>query len=302
MKEFNSGVWPTMITPYTDANKIDWKSLDELVEWYIAAGVSGLFAVCLSSEIFHLSEEERVKLSSHILKRVDGRIKVISGIIPSNNYADKIKHLYETGLEAVIFLANQIFPENQDYDKSLAELNNILSKTNDIPLGIYESPLPYHKILTPQELENLASTGRFHFMKDTSCDIDAIKKKLVAIANTNCNFFNANTPTLLESLKLGAAGYSGIATNFYPELYVWLCENYKTQPALAEELSDFLRIADSLISNKYPLSGKVFQKINGIDFKTICRSSDQILTNAEISSLESLKRVLKTWHKKLSIY
>ena len=106
-------------TPFTDANQIDLRSLDELVEWYIDAGVSGLFAVCLSSEIFHLSEEERVKLSSHILKRVDGRIKVISGIIPSNNYADKIKHLYEIGLEAVIFLANQIFPENQDYDKSL---------------------------------------------------------------------------------------------------------------------------------------------------------------------------------------
>ena len=140
-------------------------------------------------------------------------------------------------------------------------------------------------------------------MKDTSCDIDAIKKKLVAIANTNCNFFNANTPTLLESLKLGAAGYSGIGANFYPELYVWLCKNYKSQPALAEELSDFLRIGRFPYKVTSTLCQvKFFKKINGIDFKTICRSSDQKLTNAEISSLESLKRVIKTWHIKLSIY
>ena len=85
MNNLNTGVWPTMLTPYTSDNQIDWKSLDELIEWYIASGVSGLFAVCLSSEIFHLTEIERIKLASHIVKRVNQRVQIVSGVLLSDN-------------------------------------------------------------------------------------------------------------------------------------------------------------------------------------------------------------------------
>jgi 4-hydroxy-tetrahydrodipicolinate synthase len=301
MDKLNSGVWPTMITPYTEDKQIDWRTLDQLIEWYIASGVSGLFAVCLSSEILHLTEDERIKLATHTVNRVNGRIQVVSGCLLADNNTDRIKQVYETRVDAVIFLANQIFQKNQDKSKSQRIFDDIISAVDDIPLGIYESPLPYHKILSSDELKIINSSNRLYFMKDTSCDIDKIEKKLEITTNTNCRFFNANTPTLLESLKLGADGYSGIGANFYPELYVWMYNNYLTEPILAEELSDFLRIADFLIGNKYPVSAKIFQKINGIDFSSICRSADHILTNAEISSLESLHRVVKNWHSKLKI-
>ncbi len=31
------------------------------------------------------------------------------------------------------------------------------------------------------------------------------------------------------------AGYSGVMANFHPDLYVWLCKNYKKQPEKAQE-------------------------------------------------------------------
>ncbi|HJO96179.1 MAG TPA: dihydrodipicolinate synthase family protein [Victivallales bacterium] len=302
MNNLNTGVWPTMLTPYTSDNQIDWKSLDELIEWYIASGVSGLFAVCLSSEIFHLTEIERIKLASHIVKRVNQRVQIVSGVLLSDNPENAIKQVYDTGVAAVVCLASQLYPKNSDNNEYLEIIKKIFSISNDIPLGIYESPLPYHKILSADELKNLVSSHRLYFMKDTSCDIEIIKQKLEITTESKCNFYNAHTPTILESLKLGAAGYCGIAANFYPELYAWLCKHYKTQPELSESLSEFLKICDSIIHNKYPVSAKKYQQINGINLKPLCRSSKFKLNNAESASLSSLKNTIKEWHEKLKIW
>jgi 4-hydroxy-tetrahydrodipicolinate synthase len=46
-----------MITPFTDDNRIDFKAVRALTEWYITKGCDGIFAVCQSSEMFFLSRE-----------------------------------------------------------------------------------------------------------------------------------------------------------------------------------------------------------------------------------------------------
>ena len=37
------GVWPTMITAFTDEDSLDEAAMEALVEWYIERGVTGLF-------------------------------------------------------------------------------------------------------------------------------------------------------------------------------------------------------------------------------------------------------------------
>ncbi len=59
--EFPKGVWPTMVTPFGLDGRLDEAALRALVDWYIARGVDGLFAVCQSSEMFELDLAERVR-------------------------------------------------------------------------------------------------------------------------------------------------------------------------------------------------------------------------------------------------
>ena len=68
-KTMPNGVWPTMVTPFTDTDEVDYGALEELVEWYIGAGVDGLFAVCQSSEMFFLSLGERVAIAEFVVKK-----------------------------------------------------------------------------------------------------------------------------------------------------------------------------------------------------------------------------------------
>ena len=51
---FPGGVWPVMLTPFRNTGEIDLDALEQLVEWYINQGSSGLFAVCQSSEMMFL--------------------------------------------------------------------------------------------------------------------------------------------------------------------------------------------------------------------------------------------------------
>ena len=44
IKDIPNGVYPTMITPYTVDNKIDYNAVEKLINWYDEKGVAGIFA------------------------------------------------------------------------------------------------------------------------------------------------------------------------------------------------------------------------------------------------------------------
>jgi len=128
-------------------------------------------------------------------------------------------------------------------------------------------------MLAPELLGWAAQTGRFRFLKDTCCDVSLIQAKLDAIRNTGMGWYNAHCPSLLASLRAGGHGYSGIAANFYPELFVRLCAEFATDPAKAERLQSFLTLADLTIRNRYPAAAKRYLALQGLPIGETCRVS-----------------------------
>src|SRR5690349_24992629 len=75
---FPAGVWPPMLTPFGADGAIDWAGVDRLTEWYIDAGVAGLFAVAQSSEMFALDDAERLALALRVVQRANGRVPALA--------------------------------------------------------------------------------------------------------------------------------------------------------------------------------------------------------------------------------
>ncbi len=69
---------PVMITPFNLKAKVDLDALSSLIDFYIAAGVKGFFANCLSSEMFSISEDERLEITKHIVDYVKGKVPVVA--------------------------------------------------------------------------------------------------------------------------------------------------------------------------------------------------------------------------------
>jgi Dihydrodipicolinate synthase/N-acetylneuraminate lyase len=299
---FPEGVWPVMLTPFKIDGQVDYKALEELVEWYIKGKVSGLFAVCQSSEMFYLSLEERIKITETIVKVAAGRVPVIASGHISDSFEGQVEELNamsKTGAEAIILITNRLAKEDEDDTVWLNNCKKLVEKIDsDIPLGFYECPYPYKRLLSEENLKWCASVERFFFIKDTCCDIEMIKKRLEIIKGSNLKLYNANTTTLLESLKSGAAGYSGVMANFHPNLYVELCENFKNKEA--EAISDALTIASLIERQWYPVNAKYhLSDIEGLSMTTACRVKDaKYLTDTFEQEVHDLDRMLRLGFKK----
>lgn len=271
------GVWPTMLTPFTGAGEVDYPALERLIEWYIRQGVDGLFAVCQSSEMFFLSLAERIKIAGFVVEKAAGRVPVIaSGDISDaiNDQIKEIRAISACGIDAFVLISNRLAAAEEPDEVWRHNAELILREVPGVPFGIYECPYPYKRLLSPELLKWCASTGRFIFLKDTCCNIGQINAKLEAVRGTPLKIFNANSSTLLESLKLGAAGFSGVMANFHPDLYVWLVNNWQKHPEAAEEVQDVLGSASVIELQRYPVNAKYHLNLCGVEMPIYTRTQN----------------------------
>ncbi len=290
------GVWPTMVTPMTPGGEIELAGLESLTEWFIAREVAGLFAVCQSSEMFLLSLSERVALAECVVRRAGGRV----GVIASGNTAwdpeqqiEELQAMAATGIDALVLVTNRFAAPEEPDAVWQNRMEHVLAKLPPhLPLGLYECPHPYPKLLSLELLRWVSSLGRFSFLKDTSCDPQVQRERRTAVEGSALGLYNANSATLLSSLLDGYAGFSGVMANFHPELYVWLCRHYRTQPGEAAMLQDFLGAASVYERQLYPLNAKVQLARRGVFRHSGARvTAEQTLGPSQLIELEQLARL-----------
>ena len=201
-----NGVYPTMITPFTKDNKIDYAAVEALINWYAEKKVDGIFAICQSSEIFFLSFEERLELLHFVMRHTPKNISVVaSGHVADDldTQIEQAKAFIQEGIGAYVFISNRFAAEDEDDSVFLKNIDRAVEAVGDINFGIYECPYPYKRVMTPAVLKKLAESGRFTFLKDTCCDPGMINEKLRAVDGMGLKIFNANSASLLETLKMG---------------------------------------------------------------------------------------------------
>lgn len=72
------GLLPVMITPFTADNKVDYDAVLRIIQWYERMNVTGIFAVCQSSEMFFLDKEERLELARFVIRNTPKHMGVIA--------------------------------------------------------------------------------------------------------------------------------------------------------------------------------------------------------------------------------
>ena len=277
MNKAEKGFIPVMLTPFKDNGAVDFDGLTKLTELYLEAGAAGLFANCLSSEMFELSEEERLAVVKHVVKIANGNVPVVAtgtfgGAIAKQ--ADFVKKIYDTKVEAVIGITGLLAEETDTDDVFEANVHELLRLTDNVPMGFYECPVPYKRIISPKQLGALVATGRVTYHKDTCLDLDQIKEKIAVTSNaSNFGLYDAYMVHAVESLKAGSAGLSCIQGNYFPELLVWLCNNYNTnrlekEVALAQQF--FIDHMD-VMHDVYPTVAKYYLQKRGLDISTFTR-------------------------------
>lgn len=260
-------IYPVMLTPFTEGNEIDTPSLERLIRWYEEGGATGLFAVCLSSEMFHLSREERVAVARFV--RQHSHLPVVaSGHVGGDleQQIDDLQAMAETGVEAVVLTSSSLAAEDESDRVLLNNLETILTRLDpSLSLGIYECPVPYKRVLSDEVFEWIIRSGRFSFLKDTCCEIKRIERRLHRAQGTALRHYNAHGgDTLVPSLLLGVHGYSGVHANCSIQLLRQVCDHFADPEQTTESLALLDRVVTFCPAHSYPIVAKEMLRLRGI--------------------------------------
>jgi len=295
-------IFTTMITPYKADGSIDYDTAERYVDWYFENGLTGIFAVCQSSEIFYLKHDEIVELNRRVYQRAKflekkhGRkFTVVSSGHVSDSVEEQAKELndvWKSGTDALILITNRLDINNEGDDVFIENAKKLLeSLPDDVKLGLYECPYPYKRLVTEKILKWCLGTGKFFYMKDTCCDIDIIKERMDILSGTEFKLLNANCQTFLESMKAGADGYCGIMCNYHPRLYSWMGENFDKESEKAELIQSVIgTFGFTETGLPYPLTAKYHMNLCGIKTENYARNrkSDELTLYAR-NCMEQMK-------------
>lgn len=285
--EATYGVYPTMITPYRKNGEVDDTAVEAMTEWYWKRGCDGIFADCQSSEIQFLTLDERVNILHTVMQKVYAlaaqdpsrpRMTVVASGHVSDGFEDQVRELNAIAAEkpdALILISNRMDIANTSDEAWIADTERLIAELPaEMPLGIYECPKPYKRLLSEKMLRWCVENGRFYFVKDTCCDADLIRARLEVCKGSHLKLFNANAQTLLETVRAGVYGYCGVMANFHPDLYTRFLKG-DINSSDASLLQDFLGLAATIEGQTYPCCAKYYlNRFEGVAMEPDARSAD----------------------------
>jgi 4-hydroxy-tetrahydrodipicolinate synthase len=208
---------------------------------------------------------------------VNGKVPIVAGGTfggTIGEQAEFVKKMSATGVDAVVMITGILAAQQESDDVLNQRVLELIQRTDEIKLGLYECPVPYKRLLSPPQLKVFVSTGRFTYLKDTCLAIDQVKAKLKA-ANGCDSFglYDAYMVHAVDSLRSGSAGLSCIQGNYFPELIVWLCENYDNENLSEEVIKVQQAFIDhmSVMHEVYPYIAKYFLQRRGLPISTYTR-------------------------------
>lgn len=270
-----AGVYSLLLTPYNDDLSVDFEALKGYTEWQVQENPHALFPVCGSSEMAKLELDERLKIAETVVKYANGKPVFATGNLSvgtREEQIEEVKRMSATGVDGLVFVTKG-YGLDDDY---IVHYMCSLAEHTELPILIYEFPgFPNNKI-SADAYKKLVETGKFVGMKDTTCSMELIKKKIEIQGESNV--LQANIPYLFESYKAGARGViatpSTCGTYMLRKMYdAFFVENDIEK---AEKIHRFVDVFAETVDNGFTASAKYMATLCGAKMNTYTRTGASI--------------------------
>lgn len=228
------GAYTAIITPFNN-DKIDYQSLELLIERQIIEGIDGIIPMGTTGESPTLSFEEHEEFIRRVVKIVNGRIKVIAGT-GANSTSEAIwltKGAEDAGVDATLSV-NPYY--NKPTQKGLVAHYEAIAKATKLPIILYNIPGRSGVNFLPESVaELLKRTDHVVAMKEASGDITQMMR-LMELCGDRLTMLSGDDNLLLPVLAIGGKGIISVLSNLLPadiKRIVTLYGENKTEEAKA---------------------------------------------------------------------
>ena len=219
--EIFRGVGTALITPFKD-EKIDYPTLEELIERQIDAGIDALVIGGTTAEAATLSDVERYELFRRTKAMAAGRCKLIFGT-GTNDTRVAVRHTRfasELGCDGVLVVTPYY---NRGTQEGVIRHYEAIAEASDVPVILYNVPSRTGVNLSLETLERLGECERIVGIKEASDSLD----RLVAISGIKTlSLYSGNDSQIYPVLSLGGLGVISVVSNLYPRETLDICKHY----------------------------------------------------------------------------
>jgi N-acetylneuraminate lyase len=227
------GIFPALLTPYTNDNRINEKSLHKLIELNLAKGVDGFYAGGSSAEAFLLSLEERKLIFDIVADATKSKCPFIAhiGCISTDQAIELGQYAQKVGAAAISsitpFYYKFSFAEVKEYYFDI--VNNV-----DLPMIIYNFPVFSGFNWNSENIKEFLDDRRFIGVKHTSSDFYSLERFKAVYRDTLV--YNGYDEMFLAGLSMGADGGIGSTYNFMAEKYLKIKQFFEAGDMEAAQL------------------------------------------------------------------
>lgn len=211
------GIVTVLNTPFKTDNSIDFTSLRKNARYALDAGVAGFLVPAMASEVYKLSETERIEMVAAVLDEVNGKVPVIAGAGETDLVKSKrlISEYIRLGCKNVLF---QIPFQNENQFKNhfseLAETSPEMIMLQDWDASGYGLP---DKLI----LELFETVEAFRCLKVETVPAGVKYSRILELTNRQLNVSGGwAVSQMIEGLKRGVHTFMPTGMHkIYCEIY-----------------------------------------------------------------------------------
>jgi len=223
MMQALKGSLVALVTPMMENDDIDYKSLENLIDWHIEQGTNGIVSVGTTGESATLDVKDHLDVIKHTVDYANSRIPIIAGT-GANSTSEAIELTEESkkhGADYALIVTPYYNKPNQN---GLIKHYLKLADSVDIPQILYNVPSRTACDLLPSSVKILSEHKNIIGIKE-AVNTDERVNDLLDISNDNYDFmlFSGDDPTFLSMMQKGGSGVISVAANVVPNFISNIC-------------------------------------------------------------------------------
>jgi 4-hydroxy-tetrahydrodipicolinate synthase len=209
-----SGSMVALVTPFKDG-KVEWKSLDGLVEFHIKNGTHGIVPCGTTGESATLSHQEHNDVIRAVIKAVNRKVPVIPGT--GSNSTDEAIHLTREAEKAGADGALLISPYyNRPTQEGIFQHYKKVASSVGIPLIVYNIPARTGSKIEPETLARLSEIKNIAGVKEATGSVDQAID-VIRLCNPRFAVFSGEDSLTFSLMALGGKGVISTVANIVPK-------------------------------------------------------------------------------------
>ncbi|MBW8184778.1 4-hydroxy-tetrahydrodipicolinate synthase [Shewanella nanhaiensis] len=211
-----------LITPMNSDGSVDYKSLEQLVEYHVTEGTDAIVAVGTTGESATLPIPEHIEVVSQTVKFAAGRLPVIGGN-GGNATAEAIeltKAQSKLGVAAMLGVTPYY---NKPSPKGIIAHYKAVAASTDVPQILYNVPGRTAVDMLPETIAELVDVPNIIGVKEATGDLSRVKR-LRELCGNDFLLYSGDDATAREFLTLGGDGVISVANNIVPKQFKAMCD------------------------------------------------------------------------------